>query len=229
MINYTAQFLTVCGLHLLAVASPGPDFAIVVKQSIQHGRRIALWTTLGIGSAICVHAAYTLLGFGLLVKTSWIVFTVMKTIAAAYLGYLGLHALWPKKKRTQANEAGVQPSEQRESDALRDVTNTQAEMTPRRAFTMGFGTNALNPKATLFFVTIISAVVDPATPRLILVGYFIWMGVTVTLWFSLVSIFFTRESVRSAFLRLGPWFDRVIGVVLLGLCVALALASFHGK
>ena len=229
MINYTAQFLTVCGLHLLAVVSPGPDFAIVVKQSIQHGRTTALWTTLGIGSAICVHASYTLLGFGLLVKTSWLVFTVMKGIAAAYLAYLGLHALWPKKKRTSANEAGVQPSEQREEDALRDVENKSGEMPPRRAFAMGFGTNALNPKATLFFVTVISAVVDPATPRLILIGYFAWMGVMVVIWFSLVSIFFTRASVRIAFLRLGPWFDRAIGVVLLGLCVALALSSFHGK
>jgi threonine/homoserine/homoserine lactone efflux protein len=229
MINYTAQFLTVCGLHLLAVASPGPDFAIVVKQSINHGRKIALWTTLGIGSAICVHATYTLLGFGLLVKTSWLVFTIMKGIAAAYLAYLGLHALSPRKKKTQANEAGVQPSEQREDDALREAASGRGEVTARHAFALGFTTNALNPKATLFFVTVISVVVDPATPRLILIGYFAWMGLIVTLWFALVATFFTRARVRNTFLRLGPWFDRAIGVVLLGVCVALALTSFHGK
>jgi threonine/homoserine/homoserine lactone efflux protein len=227
MINYTAQFLTVCGLHLLAVASPGPDFAIVVKQSIQHGRTTALWTALGIGSGICVHTAYTLLGFGLILKTSWIAFTIMKAAAAAYLAYLGLHALWPRKGVASGNEAGVQPDAARQAAAADELTAISP--TAVRAYAMGFWTNALNPKATLFFVSVFSVVVNPATPRLILIGYGAWMAVMTAVWFSLVAIFFTRESVRSAFLKLGPWFDRVIGVVLLALCVVLALASFHGK
>lgn len=227
MINYTAQFLTICGLHLLAVASPGPDFAIVVKQSVRHGRKTALWTALGIGSGICVHTAYTLLGFGLVLKSSWLAFTIMKTTAAGYLAYLGLRALWPRQHPSVANEARVQPDVARE----RMVAAEMAIVTPTatRAYALGFWTNALNPKATLFFVSVFSVIVNPATPRLILIGYGAWMAVMTAIWFSLVAIFFTRESVRSAFLRLGPWFDRAIGVVLLGLCVALALSAFRGK
>jgi threonine/homoserine/homoserine lactone efflux protein len=44
-------------------------------------------------------------------------------------------------------------------------------------------------------------------------------------WFILVSLFFTREGVRNAFLKGGHWIDRAMGVVLIGLAAALALAS----
>ena len=52
---YAAEFLTVALIHLLAVASPGPDFAVVVRESVTHGRRAGTWTALGVGSAIFLH------------------------------------------------------------------------------------------------------------------------------------------------------------------------------
>ena len=59
------EFLKVALVHLLAVASPGPDFAIVLRQSLSHGRRAAIWTSVGVGTAILIHVAYSLLGIGL--------------------------------------------------------------------------------------------------------------------------------------------------------------------
>src|SRR5690606_257782 len=52
---YWSEFLTIAFIHLLAVASPGPDFAVVVRESVLGGRRTGLFTTLGIGSGIFVH------------------------------------------------------------------------------------------------------------------------------------------------------------------------------
>ena len=84
---YVAEFLTVALIHLLAVASPGPDFAVVVRESVTHGHRAGTWTALGVGSAIFLHVGYSLLGIGLIVSQSIVLFNALKWAAAAYLLY----------------------------------------------------------------------------------------------------------------------------------------------
>lgn len=71
--------------------------------------------------------------------------------------------------------------------------------TSRAAFVTGFVTNALNPKATLFFVSLFVMVVSPQTPKLVQLGYGVWMALGTMAWFSLVAVFFTREDVRRGF------------------------------
>src|SRR5689334_4085924 len=87
------EFFKVAVAHLLAVASPGPDFALVLKQSLSHGRRIAICTSLGIGAAILVRVTYSLLGLGLLIRGSETWFNVVKYAGAAYIAWLGIQAL----------------------------------------------------------------------------------------------------------------------------------------
>ena len=53
--QYMNEFLTIALVHLVAVASPGPDFAVVVRNSVAYGRRIAMYTSIGIGLAILLH------------------------------------------------------------------------------------------------------------------------------------------------------------------------------
>ena len=68
MQHYWAEFLTVALVHLLAVASPGPDFAVMLRQALCQSRRTALLTAAGIGTGILVHVTYSLLGIGLLIQ-----------------------------------------------------------------------------------------------------------------------------------------------------------------
>ncbi len=90
---YWSEFLTVALVHLLAVASPGPDFAVVVRQSVSRGRVAGSWTAFGVGTAILLHVAYSLLGIGLIVSQSIVLFNLFKWLAAGYLIYIGLKAL----------------------------------------------------------------------------------------------------------------------------------------
>ena len=213
MTSYWSEFLLVALAHLVAVASPGPDFAMVLRQSITYGRRPAVWTSVGIGTGISLHVAYSLLGIGLLVRSSVLAFNILKWLGAVYLAWVGQKAL---RAKPFAN-GGVQQA-------------TAAGGTPaipgrRAAFVTGFLTNALNPKATLFFVALFSVVINPRTPVLIQCGYGIWMALATMGWFTLVSLFFSQERVRAAFLRCGHWFERTMGVILLALGVRLALAT----
>ena len=68
MSPYWPEFLKLAIAHMLAVASPGPDFAVVIRQSLAHGRRTAVWTAIGIGCAICLHVTYSMLGLGLVLR-----------------------------------------------------------------------------------------------------------------------------------------------------------------
>lgn len=208
MPDYWVQFGQVAIAHLLAVASPGPDFAIVLKQSVTHGRRTAVWTSLGIGTGILLHVTYCLFGIALLIKGSAWLFNVLKYAGAVYLAWIGIHALRAKPPRD-------------EDDAMPAARQTPR---PHGAFMTGFLTNTVgNPKATLFFLALFSVVIDPQTPRLIQAGYGLWMAVATAAWFTFVSYTFTQERVRLKFLRHGYWIDRVLGVVFLGFAVSLAV------
>ena len=211
MVHYWPEFLSVALAHLLAVASPGPDFAVVLKQSLTHGRRTALWTSIGIGTAILLHITYSLLGLGLLIQGSAFWFTGVKFAGAAYLVWLGLHGLRAKPREGLTGPAAV----------------AQPPPASRAAFLTGFLTNALNPKATLFFLSLYVMLVSPQTPRWVQAGYGLWMAVTTMAWFSLVSVLFTKPEVRNKFLRHGHWIDRVLGVVFLAFAAKLAFASLH--
>jgi RhtB (resistance to homoserine/threonine) family protein len=209
LMPYWSEFLMVAGAHLLAVASPGPDFAIVVRQSITRGRRAAIATSLGIGTGILVHVGYSLLGIGVVVAKSELWFNVLKYVGAAYLAWLGIQSLRASSVTLPAK-----------SEAAEDAGRA------RGAFMTGFLVNVLNPKAALFFIALFVTVISPSTPRTMQAAYGLWMVCATAAWFTLVSCVFTRPGVREKFLRLGHWFDRVMGVLLLALAARLAVTSW---
>ncbi len=208
---YWTEFFTVALIHLLAVASPGPDFAIVVRESVAFGRRIGLFTALGVGVGILVHVAYSLLGIGLIVSQSLVLFNALKWLAAAYLLCIGIKAL-------RARPAGEQaPLAQ----------GVLAQRSPRAAFVTGFVTNGLNPKATLFFLSLFTVVINPHTPLTVQAGYGVYLALATAAWFCLVALLFSQARVRAGFARMGHWFDRLMGVVLVALGVKLAFSELR--
>ncbi len=207
-IEYLSQFLTIVVVHLLAVASPGPDFAVVVKQSVTHGKATALWTSLGVGTGIFLHVLYSLLGIGVVVSQSVVAFNVMKYLGAAYLVYLGLKAIRTKPAASPLFSKGVKQTP-----------------TPGRAYWIGFLTNGLNPKATLFFLSLFTVVIAPDTPLVIQACYGVYMAFATALWFSGVSLVFGNSRVRILFSKFGHWFERFMGGALLLLGVKLAITS----
>lgn len=207
---YWTEFLTVALVHLLAVASPGPDFAIVLRESVSNGRHAGIWTALGVGSGILLHVGYCLLGIGLIVSQSIVLFNLLKWLAAAYLIYIGIRAL-------QARPADPASAE------LAPLT----ARSPRAAFVRGFVTNGLNPKATLFFLSLFTLVISPQTPLLVQAGYGLYLALATAVWFCAVALLFSQARVRRGFVRLGHWFDRLMGAVLVGLGIKVAFSELH--
>lgn len=219
--QYVIEFTGLMAVFVILLVAPGADFALIVRQSIVHGRRSAFITSLGIGASLMFHISYTILGIGLIVSQSLFLFSLIKWAGAAYLFYLGIKALREKPLSTADAEKMLQ-TETTEANQPKKTT-----ISAKRCFTMGFITNALNPKAVLFFLSLFSSLVSHETPSLIQAVYGALIAVVVIGWFAIVTMFFTFEPVRKRFFAMGAWFNRVTGMVFIGLGIKLASQQAH--
>jgi len=209
MTQYLSEFLGLMAVFSVIIVAPGADFALVIRQCVVHGRNTALVTSFGIGISLIFHISYTILGIGLIVSKSLLLFSMLKWAGAAYLIYLGIKS-W-REPAYRMNEAAI-------------ATESETLSAPK-AFVMGFITNALNPKPVLFFLSLFSALVSPHTPALVQFSYGLGMASALILWFVAVSYFFTSRPVREKFLKYSRAFNRLTGALFVGLGIRLALVQ----
>lgn len=200
------ELIAVVTITVLAVISPGPDFAMVTRNSLVLSRRAGVFTALGIGTGVLVHVLYSLLGIGLLISQSIFLFNALKIVGALYLIWLGLTMLRAKP------EAGVKESE------ARVVSDWQA-------FRVGVLTNATNPKTTIFVVSVFVQVVDPGTPLAIQIGYGLFMAFAHMAWFVPVALFFSSPAIRLRVMGVKHWVERAFGALLTAFGFSLAATS----
>ena len=205
--EHIITILTITGINTLGLMSPGPDFIMAVRNSLTYSRKTGIWTALGFSAGITVHIAYSLLGLAIIISQSIVLFNTIKYLGAGYLIYIGIKSL-----RSRSGIINIGEQEKKE-----DIPWYQA-------FKIGFLTNVLNPKASLFFMSLFTFAIAPETPNwvmAILVGIMI---LSTALWFSLVSIFFTQHHVQKVFNKFQGIFNKTFGglLILLGLKVALA-------
>lgn len=196
-------------MHSVAVASPGSDFAIVLKHALQQGRRLAIYTSIGVGIGILVHVAYSILGIGLIIQTTPWLFDTLLYAAAGYLIFIGIGALRSSSSTTEASQ----------SSSLKQT------MSARRAFTIGFITNGLNPKATLFFLALFSLAIPTETTLLVKLIYGGYLALATATWFILVSYLASHAPIRAAYQRKGYWFDRIMGGVIILMALLLVFSN----
>lgn len=207
MENYIAEFIAVAGLHLLAVMSPGPDFIMISRNSLVYSRRAGVYAALGLALGILLHVSYTLIGLAYIISQSIVIFSIIKFLGAAYLIYIGyksLRAQPPAQTELLAGEA-------------KDISRLEAVK-------LGFLTNALNPKVTLFFLAVFTQVIHQTTPTAVKALYGIEMSVATFVWFSFVSIVLSHQKIRAPFVKVQHYVERTMGLLLivLGLKVALS-------
>jgi RhtB (resistance to homoserine/threonine) family protein len=221
MSGYFVELASLMAIFSFAIVSPGADLAMVMRQSIVHGRRAAIVTSFGIGAALMLHVTYTILGLGLIISQSIYLFNIVKWCGVAYLVYIGVKALRAGKADLSADAviAG--------DDGDRDGAGQSGRQSSFRAFGLGFLANALNPKAVFFFLSIFSTVVSAHTPIFVKFGYGLVMASCLILWFVAVSLFMTTPRMRAGFSRMSQWIDRTSGLVFIALGIKLATEKAH--
>lgn len=227
------ELFAVMTITVLAVISPGPDFAMVTRNSWLHGRRAGLWAALGIAAGVQVHVFYTLIGVGLLIARAPWLFTAIKLLGAAYLIYIGWRTLRDRSLIPDARPEGADgdvsvsttPAAQVARNAACLSSNKGAWRADLTAFRTGFFTNALNPKTTLFVVSTFTQIVHPGVGWHVGLAYGAFMSLAHWLWFSLVALGFSAGWLRAAMIRRQATVRRTIGGALMALGGLLALAN----
>lgn len=207
--QYLGEFVTIALVAFLGAVSPGPDFVMVSKNSLSHNRTIGFFTALGIGSGTIVHIFYTLIGIGLIVSQSIVAYSMIKYFGAAYLIYLGIKGLKSKAPKQSAEK----------------INKKERVISSSKAFKQGFLCNALNPKATVFFLSVFTQVIDPTTPLSIQLIFGLENIIIITMWFSLVAVLFSNGWLKARIQSVQHWIERFMGAVLILLGFKIATES----
>lgn len=193
-------FAVITVVHLLAAASPGPDFAFVTRQSLLHGRRAGLLASAGIALGLSIHIVYSAAGLAAVIAHSAQWMTAIRLVGGCYLLYLGAQGL--------------------RSGATAPAPEAPAPLvtaSPLRQIGGGFLCNAFNPKAPIYFLALFTIVLSPDLPLPTLIAYGVWIMLLQWLWFSLVALVFAHRQVRDRLFALRHWIDRAFGVAMVAL------------
>ncbi len=179
--------MTAWTLHFLALISPGPDFVLALKNTLKHGRFLGFATALGFGIGISIHVTYCITGVALLLKYSPKIIVILKVLGSLYLIWIGIGIL-----RANLNKSPLVIS-------LKDKIQEANSFT--KCLLQGLITNILNPKATLFIMSIYTSLIDSHANFASLVFAGSGMVLLTICWFSIVAWFFSRGKIQQQYLK----------------------------
>jgi threonine/homoserine/homoserine lactone efflux protein len=199
-------------VHLAAVASPGPDFLLVTRNTLRGSARLGTLTAIGIMAGNSVHLFYTLFAASFFGARGEVWFEWIRILGAFYLGWMGVQCVWSFFRPAMKEEPapGAPP--------FRASSGT-------RAFRSGFITSALNAKAAVYFISILSPWVGSGLelPKALLIA-FVLMSIT-GLWFTSVAQLLGIPRFRDGLARQQSRIEFGMGILLMG----FALFVLTGK
>lgn len=196
-------------LSIFLIVLPGPDTAVVTKNTISVGKIGGLKTALGVCCALFLHTAAASLGLSAVIMQSALLFSALKYIGAVYLTYFGVKALYSVLKHGEA--AGME-------------TDVNSKEQQPACFRQGFLTDFLNPKVAAFFLTFLPQFVAPGAHAF---APFLMMGAAYTVmtaaWFLFYISFIHYISEFMKRPKTKKWIEGITGAVMIGFGIQLAL------
>lgn len=215
--NELSILATLAGVHFMALLSPGPDVALVVQNATRYGRRTGVFIALGLSCGIVIHSLLSLTGISYLVHQQPALFAMVQLAGGGYLFYLGLSALKSIYTTWRSPQAvGVN------NERYKLIENQ------RQAFSRGFITNIFNPKALVFFISLMSSLVPVGMS-------FSGKGIALLIlwglsfmWFSSLAWMLSTARLQKRLQSLTVYIDAVCGIIFTligGLILLQALLS----
>jgi threonine/homoserine/homoserine lactone efflux protein len=203
-----ASFMAFLGVSAIVIMTPGPDTAVTVRNTLLGGRLAGILTALGISTGQAIWALATSFGVVALLVASEVLFQAVKYAGAAYLIYLGLHALigaW------------------RGGDESPVAARGQARLGPGKAFMQGLMSDLGNPKMAVFFASLLPQFATPAEGMFAaLMALGLVFSLMTFLWLAAYAFVIAKagEVLRRPAIR--RWIEAVTGTLLVALGVRIA-------
>lgn len=202
-------FLAVVAIITL---TPGPDTALVVRNTVQRGARDGLLTAAGCATGLLVWGMAAALGIAVLLTESVYLFGMVKLAGAVYLVLLGLAMLWSARV----------PREM--------VIDVRATSSHPRATLFVFGegllADLLNPKAAVFFTALLPQFASPEHDGIATVlAFAIVTAFASLIGLSAYSLLAMRIRAVFAGARVRRWLDALTGATLVALGLRVLAAE----
>ena len=201
--QYAHSALLAIGLFALTFMSPGPNLLVVVQASLGAGRRAGIAAGLGVASGDALYAGLGLFGMAALIAKGGLLFSVIKVVGGAYLVWYACGLLRGRAPIQMEPAAPGLPG-RNEAPGLR----------PGQYFRRGLITDLANPQTVLFFASIFSITLTPATP--LWAKVLAWVGIVLVslLWRVFLSHAFSVARVRRGYARAQGVMERLVGAAL---------------
>lgn len=186
-------------IDLLAIISPGPDFFLVLKNSLAHSPKAGLYTTLGVTLGSTCVFSIGLFGVSLLLADSHIIFNIIKYTGAAYLCYLALKSIF-------GNSKVVEPKL-----SEKDLPGANFLY----YFKMGLLGNITNPKAFMFIISLSTYVAVHGHVLYDGIPIIVASALSTLIWFCSIASIFGTITARKIFYRYQHKLNILFGLILL--------------
>lgn len=138
---------------LVLVVVPGPDFAVVTKNTLTAGRARGAWSSAGVASSNAVQGVAAAVGLGALVVASQPVFDAIKWAGVCYLAFVGVQAL-----RSAWRGGAALPVQ---ADAQTQAGGAVHGRDAFHGWRQGFLSNITNPKVLVFYLAVLPQFLPP--------------------------------------------------------------------
>lgn len=223
-----ALLSTLAVIHALALVSPGPDFAIIVKTATQQSRTTAIMCAVGISAAILVHCLLSLLGISIMIQQSEVAYILVQVIGLSYLAWMGYGALTAAITAFKSNPNQASNNEDILTDNSTSILSTFT-LPPLKGFQIGLYTNLLNPKALIFFITIFTVLVTPQVTIETKIASATMLFVLSLMWFCFLAVILTNPKIQRKMAKGNNIINAITGIIFIGVAmtIAISLISEH--
>lgn len=203
--------LTFISITLLIIIVPGPDFLIVMKNTIHSGKVNGAMSALGITSAHVIYSSLAVLGIIYILTSLYYIFLIIKILGACYLVYLGVQSIRTARQSMNFNTTRI---------GIDDVSYFTS-------YRQGFISTILNPKALLYYVSVLPQFLSTGGIEvksqvailsiIVIIVILIWFLFRVFV-FQYIKLLFSQPKKKAAF-------DYMVGIILIGLSIHLLLSK----